>query len=286
MALGQLRALGFGEGAIRHRVRLGRLVRLHHGVYAVGHERLRIEGRWLAAVLACGPGAALSHRSAARSLGLWRRSQARVDVSASRGRAGQPGIELHRPRSLHREDVTEHECIPTTTVHRTLLDLASIVTPGDLERALAQAEVLRLLDIRGLSAAMERANGHRGLRALRGALAIEPQLTRSALERRFLGLVRAARLPEPEVNLWLTLGAGEQFQIDFLWRDEHLAVEADSRRFHDHRRAFEGDRARDAKLTLAGYRPVRFTHRQITTDPDWVVRTLSRLLAPRRSTAR
>jgi hypothetical protein len=96
----QLEALGLGRGAIAWRVREGRLHRLHAGVYAVGHKRVGREGRYLAAVLACGPGAALSHRAAAAWWGLLASDATRVDVSASRGRHGGPGIRLHRPRSL------------------------------------------------------------------------------------------------------------------------------------------------------------------------------------------
>jgi predicted transcriptional regulator of viral defense system len=127
VSLEQLRASGFGDGAIKSRARSGRLHRLHRGVYAVGHRSLRREGRFVAAVLACGPGAVLSHRSASWHWGLLGTDQAAVDVTARRGRRGGPGVRLHRARSLDARDTTTHRGIPITTVARTLLDLAATV---------------------------------------------------------------------------------------------------------------------------------------------------------------
>lgn len=279
VAVEQLRRLGVGRGAIEHRIRAGRLVRLHRGVYAPGHTVLRVEGRWVAAVLACGPGAALSHASAAALWEIRSTAATKIDVSAPRTRAGRPGIVLHRPRSLAAPDFTMHRSIPTTTVARTLLDLAAVLTKADLERALAQAEILRIVDRGELASTVARANGHRGVGALRRAAAGEAQLTASELERRFVALCRRAGLRSPGVNRWLTLGGGEEMKVDFLWPDERLVVETDGYRFHSGRRAFESDRARDARLTVAGYRVVRFTHRQLIEAPASVVETLASLLA-------
>jgi hypothetical protein len=170
----QLRALGVSRSAIARRVRAGQLHRLHPAVYAVGHGVLRVEGRRLAAVLACGPGAVLSHRSAAAHWGLLKSDQTRIDVTARRGRHGAPGIRLHRSRSLDAQDTTRHQGIPTTTVHRPLLDLAATARAGELERALAQAERLRIYDHRALQSVIARSTGHRGTAILARATTREP----------------------------------------------------------------------------------------------------------------
>ena len=275
----QVGELGLGRGAIEHRVRVGRFVRLHRGVYALGHSVLRPEGRWAAAVLACGPGSVLSHASAASLWGIRPTLAAKVDVSAPRTRSRHPGIAIHRPRSLAEADVTVHRRIPTTTVSRTLLDIAATLPEDDLERALAQAEILELLDRRSLERTIARANGHRGSGALARATAGEVALTASELERRFLALCRHAGLRVPAVNQWLTLGGGEEMKVDFLWPADRLVVETDGYRYHRARRAFEEDRARDARLTAAGYRVVRFTQQQLTAAPASVVEIMTALFA-------
>jgi predicted transcriptional regulator of viral defense system len=200
----QLRAQGLSNDAVRRRVRAGRLHRLHHGVYAVGHTVLRSEGRRLAAVLACGAGAVLSHRSAAAHWGLLPTGATRIDVTIPRtARAGDAKIRLHHSRSLIACDTTTHQGIPITSVARTLLDLAATVRADRLERALAQAEHLQLYDHIAIAELLARANGHRGRKALTEATALDPKLTRSEWEVRLLELVRAAALPEPLVNLAL-----------------------------------------------------------------------------------
>lgn len=253
----QLLALGVGDGAIRHRLRTGWLLRLHRGVYAVGHTALRKEGRWLAAILACGQGAVLSHRSAAALWGIRPSASARIEVSVPRSRDGVAGVVVHRPRRLTPDDVTEKDGIPATTPARTLHDLARLVSPAEIERAQARAQRMGLVSHHEHAA-----------------------LTRSPLERRLLTLIRAAGLPEPEVNAWMTFGGGEEWQVDFLWRAQRVIAEADGRRDHDTGRAFEADRRRDQTALVAGFVPVRFTHRQVTTDPASVTRTLRALLGP------
>jgi predicted transcriptional regulator of viral defense system len=204
VSVAQLRALGVGRSSITRRVQAGQLHRVHQGVYAVGHTALRAEGHRLAAVLACGPDAVLSHRTAAAHWGLLRTDQTRIDVTAPRGRHGARGIRLHRSRCLDALDTTTHQGIPTTTVHRTLLDVAALARPSELERAVAQAERLQLYDHAAIADVLSRANGHRGRTALTKATAQEPKLTRSELEAIFLSLAREAGLPEPETNLPLT----------------------------------------------------------------------------------
>jgi very-short-patch-repair endonuclease len=275
VSLAQLRALGFGYGAIKHRVAVGRLHRLHRGVYAVGHRALRREGRWLAAVLACGPGAVLSHRSAAAHWGLLATSQARIDVTAPRSRDGTGGIRVHRARSLDDRDTTAHEGIPITTVARTLLDLAATVRPDRLERAYAQALHLRLYDHRAIAALLARTNGHRGKSALAHATARDPKWTRNRFEARFLQLIRDNSLPEPLVNHVLDAPDHGHCEVDFYWPKQRLIVETDGWETHGTRAAFEADRAKDAALTAAGQRVVRFTW---WTDPELAVRRVKALL--------
>ena len=282
IALSQLEALGFSQRAVRSRVAAKTLHRVHRGVYAVGHPLLTAEGRWMAAVLSCGPGAVLSHRSAGAHLGLRASERARVDVTTV-GRAGRsrPGIDAHSGATLERADVTTVDRIPCTTVPRTLLDLAEVVSRRALERALDQAEVMGLFHTRALKELLARAGGRRGAGALRAILAghaIGETLTRRELEERFITLCDRAGLPRPMVNDWVVLWDGEALQVDFLWRPQRLIVETDGWGSHRTRRAFEEDRARDQKLTLAGYRVVRFTWRQVRDEPGGVAATVRALL--------
>lgn len=212
----------------------------------------------MAAVLAYGATAVLSHRSAAALRDLRPSVRASIDVSVPR-RSGRsrPGIDLHKTTTLRAEDVTIIEGIPCTTVARTLLDLADVVGRRELGRAVEQAELLRLLDVRALEALLVRAGGRRRAGVLREVLiaAAEPALTASELEERFLSLCDGTGLPRPEVNVPIPV-AGGHVTPDFLWRAERLVVETDGHAFHGHRRAFERDRHRDQLLMLAGHQVV------------------------------
>jgi predicted transcriptional regulator of viral defense system len=271
----QLRALGFSDTAIRDRIRSGRL-RMHRGVYAlVGFRALRAEARMLAAVLACGPGAALSHGSAAALWELRPTGRQRIDVTAGgRGGAADAAIELHRVRKLVPADVTMHRGIPVTTVPRTLVDIAGVVGASALERALAQAEILGLYDQTAMREILARSNGRRGATKLRAALHVPPACTRSELERRFLRLCDEHGLPRPLVNVDVC-----GHEVDFCWPDARLVVETDGHAYHHTRHAFELDRRRDADLLVAGYRVLRITYHRLLTDPEGVVRTIRALLA-------
>jgi very-short-patch-repair endonuclease len=277
VSVAQLRALGLSKDAVQRRVRAGRLHRLHHGVYAVGHTVLKREGRWLAAVLACGDGAVLSHRSAAAHWGLLQSEATRTDVTTPRRRAANATIRPHISRSLIARDTHTHQGIPITSVARTLLDLAATVRPDRLERALAQAEHLELYDHRAITELLARADGHRGTAALTKATAREPKLTRSDWEARLLKLVRDAALPEPLVNLSLAAPDHPRLEVDFCWPSHHLIVETDGWESHRTRAAFEADRRRDAALQADGYRVVRFTWR---TPDATILRRLQALLSP------
>lgn len=276
---GQLLDAGVPPTTLGDRVRSGRLIRVHRGVYAVGHARLRREGRWLAAVLAVGSGAVLSHRDAAGLHDLRPANHARVDVTTTRQSRAIEGIAIHRTRVLDAEDIATLSGIPVTTVARTLVDLASLRLPHDhLTKAIKEAERQRTFDLREVEAAMARTRGRtgRGHRALRQAIeeyaALGLSATDSSLEDAFLKLVKCAGLPSPAINAFV-----EGFKVDATWRAQRVAVELDGWAHHHTRRSFEADRERDAALTAGGWRVVRFTHRQVNDRPDHVLSTLRRL---------
>jgi very-short-patch-repair endonuclease len=162
-----------------------------------------------------------------------------------------------------------------------------VVHRRSVERAIEQAEVLRLFDLRAVEEVLARAGGRRGAAVIRTVLAEleEPALTDTDLEERFLALCRAASLPRPEVNEWLDIDELPAIKADFLWRAERLVIETDGWEAHGTRQAFERDRRRDERLKLAGYEPLRFTRRRIVTEPGGVIRTVSEVLA-RRAAAR
>ncbi len=287
-ALWQLGALGLTANAVHKRAAAGRLHRVHHTVYSLGPPALlSLRGRYLAAVLACGGGrslVALSHRSAADHHGLRRCDRRTVEVVVpGRSTRRHPGIQVHRSRTLSADDVTVVEGIPTTTAARSLLDLAAVVGYRALERALDQAEVLRVFDLTALRDQLERNPHTRGARMLRGALdrhTAGTTATWSELEERFLAACSAARLPRPEVNAYVDPGDGEPgLRPDFVWRAARVAVEADSVARHLTRGAFEIDRRRDQRLAAAGWRVIRVTWRQLQETPDRVTATVAALLA-------
>jgi very-short-patch-repair endonuclease/predicted transcriptional regulator of viral defense system len=264
VAFRQLKALGFTKYAVHRRVRAGRLRALYRGVYAVGHRALTTKGRWLAAVLACGPNAVLSHRAA---LALWELApvpSGPIDVTVIRsGGRGQPGIRRHCVRSMRREDRTVLDAIPVTTVARALLDYAQTTNPQQLRAAVEAAERLQRLDGRAIQDLLARSPG-RATARLRTAVAQitgPAPWTRSELERAFLALVREAGLPEPQANV---IVAGHL--VDFHWPAAKLVVEVDGYAFHRGRASFEADRHRDLDLQLAGQRAIRLTQRRIHTE--------------------
>lgn len=270
----QLHAAGLSRHAIAHRVAGGWLRRLHRGVYLVG----ALEGPWsraMAAVLAYEPDALLSHQPAGVLSGFRPPPTGAIHVTVvGRDARGRDGIHAHTITRLHPADATHRLGIPVTSPARTLLDLAATLTQRDLSRAIDEGRVLRLVTDHSLNEQLSRYPAHRGTRALKLATTPEPKLTRSEAERRLLELVRAAGLPEPKTNARL---AGHE--VDFLWPAHRLVVEVDGYTFHSKRSSFERDRRRDAALTLAGYRVIRITWRQITEAPELVIATLAGALA-------
>lgn len=278
----QLLELGFRAGAIQRAVGRGLLHPVHHGVYAVGHGSLTTDARLIAAVIACGEGAMLSHRSAAARLGILDTQPHRVDVIATRcGRGPRDGIVIHRPRRLPTNERWMRAGIPLTNGSRTLIDLASVLAKRELEEAVHAADRRRILDIARIDLLVRRSPGRRGSRNLLAVLATYRPLprTRSWLQDRFLLESDRAGIPRPAVDVVV-----EGMEVDCYWPDERLIVELDSYGFHGDPDSFENDRRRDVALRLAGYTVLRFTHRRVTSEPTAVVAEASAALASARRT--
>jgi very-short-patch-repair endonuclease len=267
LARRQLLSAGVGEAAIDHR--LGTVLHpVHAGVYAVGHDRLTTEGRWLAAVLACGPGAALSHRAAAALRGLRHAWTGYLEVSARRSVKGVAGVIVHRPRQLDR---TLYRGIPVTPVGRTIVDIADVVSARTLRSVLERAEILRL------DGPAVPVPGRRGYGRLVAALAEHGPVvtfTRSELEEAFLEVCRVAGVPKPRMNTVI-----EGMEVDAAWPELRVAVEIDSWKYHGTRTAYQRDRRRSTTLQLAGWSLVRFTDVDIEHDRAYVVVTVRALVA-------
>jgi hypothetical protein len=274
----QLRRLGFGEQAIKTRLAFGWFHHIHEEIYAVGHSRLSPRSWWWAAVLAYGPGTVLSHHTAAVLWGIQRYRSGPIHVTAPGGRQGierRKGIWVHRCK-LAAEHRTTRDGFPVTTLARTLFDFAEVAPFETLKGAAEEADRLKLLRLRELEEVCERGRGRRALRPVRRLLVeLEPpDEGRSPLEIRFPTFVREYSLPAPAQNVDV-LG----HEVDALWPQAKLIVELDSWEFHGHRAAFERDRARDAKLLIAGYRTIRVTHRRLDREADQLAAEILQLLA-------
>jgi very-short-patch-repair endonuclease len=284
ISLAQLTALGFSARAVQKRASGRRLYRVHPGVYSmVPPELLTRRGRWMAAVLACGEGAVLSHCSAAALHELRAAVRSRIDVTVPQAHHRKvKGVNVHRSRRLTVADVTVVDEIPCTTVARTILDLAGVVDRRSVERAIEQADIQRVLDYRGLRNQVERNQNTRAACRLRSVLADQDDRsapTESELEERFLALCRATGLPLPERQVHINPDDGEPpVRVDFAWRAPKLIVETDGGRYHRTRRAFESDRRKDQRLQLAGWLVLRITWRQLRDEPERVANTIARAL--------
>jgi very-short-patch-repair endonuclease len=276
----QLVAAGVGPRTIRRRVEAGRLHLLHRGVYVFGVERLSRRGGWMGAVLACGDGALLSHRSGAALWGLLRSHRGPIEVTSASGR-GRAGIAV-REGGIRREERSAVAGIPVTSVARTLFDLAEVLDQHQLERAFEEADRLGLLEMRALEEVCVQGHGRHALAPVRRLIdeARAPLWTRSDLEDRFQALCREHRLPPAHTNVSI-LG----HEVDVYWPEMKLVVEADSWTFHHHRGAFEHDRARDAAMQAAGYRVIRVTHRRLEREPERIAAEIRSVLSAARSSA-
>ena len=273
VAVWQLWPLGFTDDQVQYWAKTGRLHRIHRGVYAVGHVRITRLGRWLAAALAHGPTAVLSHRTAAAVWGLLRsRATAQVTVVA-RGRRRRPGIALHQVDVLDACERDAVDGIPVTTVGRTLLDLAAGADPL-LDRAIEESEHLRLFDLTAIDELTT--PGRAGVRRLRRALAIYRPATgdeRSLFERRVYGAVVDDDLPAPSVNVFV-LGA----ERDLVWLDHKFVVELDGP-WHEGTAARIRDPQRDAALQLDDWNVLRVAQHWFDTDPAGVLQTIRGFLS-------
>jgi hypothetical protein len=281
IALWQLKGLGLGESGVRHRVAAGRLHRIYRAVYAVGHPALSMDGRRMAAVLACGRAAVASHRMAGRLHAVLNSSALEVTVPTRGGRS-IPGIVIHRTRRLHAEEITAIDDIPCTSLARTLLDYAERATHRQLERACEQAEILRIYDQRAIEAAIERNPGRRGTKRLLSLIAdLRPGTTptRNDVEEAFLAICDRAGTDRPLVNAWIPFPEGDGASPDFLWQEPKKIVEVDGYETHGTRRAFEDDRARGRRLKLLEYEVFQFTWREVMLRPDQVARDLRAFLS-------
>jgi very-short-patch-repair endonuclease len=266
----QLIALGFTHDAIRHRIERGRLRPIWRGVYAVGRPELSRHGRWMAAVLACGTDALLSHETAAALWGIRRSGAAFIAVSVPpRTFRRYSGIRIHR-RALPRTDITRRDRIPVTTPARTLIDLATTLREERLEAAVNEFDRLGLIDPERVRLAVDDHARVAGAAALRAALDRRTfRLTDSELERRFLRLVRRAELPAPLTQVQLN-----GCRVDFYWPELRLVVETDGLRYHRTPSQQAKDRQRDHVHAEAGLTSLRFTHAQITFNARRVVAVL------------
>jgi hypothetical protein len=270
--------LGYSEDGVTRAARAGRLHPLHRGVYAVGHTNLSLHGTCMAAVLACGEGALLSHYSAGWLWGISKGSPVPIHVTTPIPRRLHLPVRRHHSRILELEDHVVIAEIPVTALPRTLLDFAAIVRFGRLRRLIERSEELEIFDLSPIEALLARSGGHRGAKPLSRAVALyrPAAISRSDLEREFLALVLESGLPRPSTN-YVERG----FELDVYWPEHRFAVELDVFETHGTREAFERDRLRQEELLLAGVELIRVTGPRLEREPTLVIEHVARLLNQR-----
>jgi Transcriptional regulator, AbiEi antitoxin/Protein of unknown function (DUF559) len=276
VAARQLATLGISRSVIRRLRERGWLFLIHRGVYAVGHPRLTLHGRWMAAVLACGPEAVLSHHQAAALYDLRRAPWSPIHVTTPRLRE-HAGVDCHVARGLRGRPRVIVDGIPVTSVERVFLDMATMLGAQPLRSLLEAAQRRGSFDYDRILRTIKRSNGHRGIAPLRGALALlgdSAPATRSELEILFLELVRAAGLPEPSVNV---VAVGNV--VDFHWPQFNLVVEVDSWEYHRLRQPFEEDKRRGNRMELAHVMVLRYTDVRLREEPERVIAELRAAMA-------
>lgn len=278
VSVGQLHVLGYSKSSLEKAAAGGRLHHIDRSVYAVGHTNLSSYGQCLAAVLACGPGAVLSHYSAAWLWGLARWSPRPFHVTGPVARRPRLPVHIHRARRLEDADWRLIEEIPVTAVPRLLLDLAACLKPKSLDRLVERTEEKGFFDLRQVEDLLARTVGHHGHGRLRRAIALykPTSFTRSGLEKRFLELCLEAGLPQPRMNY-----VEEGFELDAYWPEFRFAVELDVFETHGTRAAFERDRKRQEDLLLAGIQMTRVTGPRLEREPAEVIDRVARLLSER-----
>jgi very-short-patch-repair endonuclease len=271
----QLLGIGLGRRAIAARAERGLLHEVFLGVYVYGARRITRKGRWMAAVLAAGDGAVLSHRSASRLWRLLPPAAEHVDVICPPGRVIRRNGIVSRQAALKEDEWLVHDAIRVTSPFRTIFDLAAVAEMRELERAFHEAEARRLTDRVSLPMLLERYPGRRGAKKLLALLeAGQPVgITRNDFEEAFLTLVDEHGLRRPRMNADLAL-RGRFFEIDALWERERVAVELDSRSIHGTRKKFESDRQRGRILVAEGWRTMHVTWRQLQEEPEEIARDL------------
>ena len=267
VAVWQLLELGLSRGAIQYRVSIGRLHLVHRGVYAVGHRKLTRHGHWMAAVLAYGPDAVLSHRSAAA---LWAIGQSsyKIDVTTPHSKRHRRTIRAHTAR-LDPEDHTTHDGIPVTSVARTIFDLAAQISDTALTRLIEESDRRELFDLRALDRATARRPRTTGVVRLNQVLAAYRGTadTRSNLERGFRALIADAGLPEPPVQR----AGRRRSPSTYGGRSGSSSSSSTAAATTSVLSAFETDRVRDATLQRAGIRVLRVTDQRFDNDPAGVL---------------
>jgi hypothetical protein len=270
VARGQLLDMGLDGDAVKRRVRAGRLHPIHRGVYAVGHTAITIRGRWMAAVLASGDGAVLSHRSATALWGIWGSGRGEIHVTVPRKSRSRRSIHRHFSL-LPSDEVDVRDGIPVTSAARAVLDLAGEKGETAAEAALREVEYLGIYGAVSLPALLERYPHHPGApivaRCLERFKDDPGGRLRSPLEELFLPFLDAHSISRPRLNVWIALD-DDSFQVDCLWPEAGLIVELDGWKSHGTRRAFRADRKRDRRLGAAGYRVIRVTEDQLTHEPE------------------
>jgi hypothetical protein len=269
----QLLALGFSAHAIDHRIATGRLHPIHAGVYAVGRKELTRHGAFIAAVLSCGEGAALSHASAAELWKIRPRVGGALEVSLPLARrAKRKGIKVHRRATM---ETTRHHAIPVTTPICTLVDIAPLLSNDECEAAIGEADKLDLVHPGPLRAALDEMRGRPGVNLLKRLIDRHTfVLTDTQLERWFLPIAHRVGLPPPLTQVWLNGG-----RVDFYWPGLGLVIEVDGGRYHRTPMQQTKDARRFQAHTAAGLVPLRFTHWQIRYAPHEVESALIPVVA-------
>jgi very-short-patch-repair endonuclease len=266
---------------IKTRIAHGVLIRLHRGVYAVGHQAITVESRWMAAVLAHGPHTVLSHRSAGQLWGLYPRSGIEPEVTCPGSQRTKKGIVVHRG-TLMGDEVVRVRGIPVTSVPRTMFDLAGMLKEREVERAWNEMEVRKYTDRLSVPHLLERYPGRKGsvlLARLASRKTLPVGITRNDLEEAFLALIDRHGLPRPRMNVHFPL-RGRFYEIDCFWEDLRVAIELDGGGAHGTTRAFHKDRERDRILLAEGYRNARITWDHLQESPAEVADDLRRILTP------
>jgi very-short-patch-repair endonuclease len=275
----QLHEIGMSESMVKSRLRHGGLHRFHRGVFAYGHRSITVESRWMAAVLAFGPRAVLSHRSAGQLWGLMARSRIAPEVTRPSRAGRQPHLVVHEA-VLPGDEVVRVRGIPVTSVPRTMLDLAGMLAERDVERAWNEMEVREHRDRLSVPRLLERYPGRKGsllLARLADRKTLPVGITRNDFEEAFLAFVDAQGLPRPRMNAHIAL-RGRFYEIDCFWEEPRVAIELDGGKVHGTEGAFEKDRERDRILTAERYTTSRVTWRHLHDTPAELADDLRKIL--------